>query len=217
MTDPLSEAVATVVRGDATRLPLVVLAGAVTSIGPCVAPRYVALASVLTGERRALTLAAFVTGAMTVYAALGLGAGLLGLVTHNAAAFDAILAAVLAGAGLATLVRGPQCEHVHRAALQPRRLSGVFSLGAASALVVSPCCTPVVAAVAAFPMLDASPVTRAVLLGAFAFGHAAPIVLLGSAGALCARPLRRWNASAAPSVVSGTLMLALGAYYGLLV
>lgn len=217
MIDPLPGAIAAVMHGDAARLPLLVLAGAVTSIGPCVAPRYVALATVLTGPRRGLTIGAFVLGVMTVYAALGLGAGMLGIVTSNAAMLDAVLALVLVSAGIITLLRSPRCEQHAPVAMQPRRLSGVFSLGAGSALVVSPCCAPVVAAVAAFPALDVSPVSRAVLLGAFALGHAAPIVVLGAAGSVCAQRLRRWNAGPAPAVVSGTLMLALGAFYGLLV
>jgi cytochrome c biogenesis protein CcdA len=55
------------------------------------------------------------------------------------------------------------------------------------------------------------------LLAAFAIGHAAPLFAVGTLGSLCARTFRRWNASPAPAVVSGALMLALGAYYGLLV
>jgi cytochrome c-type biogenesis protein len=92
----------------------------------------------------------------------------------------------------------------------------VFSLGAASALVVSPCCTPVVAAVIGMTAGSADPAARAMLLGAFTLGHAAPLFLAGALGALCDRPLRAWNASPAPAVVSGALMLALGGYYGML-
>jgi cytochrome c biogenesis protein CcdA len=218
MTDPLPAAVAAVLHGDAARVPIVALAGAVSSIGPCAAPRYVALATLLTEERRGLTIGAFVAGLMTAYAALGFGAGLLVLVTRSAAVLDAVLAAVLVAGGLVTLLRAPACDHTHGpAACKPRRLSGVFSLGAASALVVSPCCTPMIAAVAAFPGIDASPFVRAAMLGVFALGHALPIVLLGAAGTLVATRLRRWTAGPAPAVVSGSLMLALGAYYGLLV
>jgi cytochrome c biogenesis protein CcdA len=218
MTDPLPAAVVAVLHGDAARLPIVALAGAVSSIGPCAAPRYVALATLLTEERRELTIGAFVAGLVTAYAALGFGAGLLGLVAQSAAVLDAVLAAALLAGGFVTLLRTPACDHAHRpAAVKPRRLSGVFSLGAASALVVSPCCTPMIAAVAAFPGIDAAPPVRAAMLGVFALGHALPIVLLGAAGTLFATRLRRLSAGPAPAVVSGTLMLALGAYYGLLV
>ena len=217
MIDPLPEAVNAVMHGDAARLPLVAAAGLVTSFGPCVAPRYVALATLMGGKQRIRTVAAFVTGLITVYASLGLGAGILSTLVHNAAALNAVLATVLVLGGLITIVRVPVCKHEHVDAGPHHRLSATFILGAASALVVSPCCTPMVAAVAAFPALDVSPLTRATMLAVFALGHAAPMLLAGIAGAACARRLQRLTASPAPAVISGTLMVALGGYYGLLV
>lgn len=221
MIDPVAVSVEAVLRGDATRLPLVALAGAVTSLGPCVAPRYVVLAALLGDRRRTLTIAAFVAGMLAAYVVLGFGAGLLGALAAHASALYCLLAVVLGASGLATLLRPSGCDHEHHrysggAGPQPRRLSAVFSLGAGSALVVSPCCTPVVAAVIGLTAADASPLSRAALLGAFALGHALPLFAAGSLGALFTRPFRAWNASPAPAVVSGSLMLALGGYYGLL-
>jgi cytochrome c biogenesis protein CcdA len=218
MIDPVSLSVDAVAHGDAARLPLVAFAGVVTSVGPCVAPRYIAIAAVLGNGRRTLTIAAFVAGMLTAYGALAFGAGLLGAVAGGASALYAVLAVALVVGGLVTLVRSPACDHAHHARPKaaPHRLSGVFSLGAASALVVSPCCTPVVAAVIGMTAGSADAPARAMLLGAFALGHAAPLFLAGSLGALCDRPLRAWNASPAPAVVSGALMLALGGYYGML-
>jgi cytochrome c biogenesis protein CcdA len=219
MIDPVSVAVDAVMRGDATRLPLVMLAGIVTSVGPCVAPRYVAVAALLGEKGRTLTVATFIGGMLAAYLALGFGVGVLGQVTGHASTLYLILALALVGAGCATLYRGPHCDHApdERRRSQPRRLSAVFSLGAASAFVVSPCCTPIVAAVLGMTAFDADPLARAALLGAFAIGHAAPLLLIGTFGTMCARTFRLWTASPAPAVVSGTLMLALGVYYGLLV
>jgi thiol:disulfide interchange protein DsbD len=219
MIDPIALAVDAIARGDATRVPIVALAGIITSLGPCVAPRYVAITALLGEQRRTLTIATFVGGMLAAYAALGFGVGILGQLAGHASALYFVLALALAGAGAATLLRNPRCGHEHdeRRRSQPRRLSGVFSLGAASAFVVSPCCTPVVAAVVGMTAFDANPLSRVALLGAFALGHAAPLFAVGSLGSLCARTFRMWNASPAPAVVSGTLMLALGAYYGLLV
>ena len=219
MIDPVTLAVDAIGRGDATRLPIVALAGIVTSLGPCVAPRYVAIAALLGERRRTLTIATFVAGMLAAYAALGFGVGILGQLAGHASVLYFVLAIALAGAGAATLLRGPRCDHAHDGprAARPRRLSGVFSLGAASAFVVSPCCTPVVAAVVGMTAFDGNPLSRAALLGAFALGHAAPLFVVGSLGSLCARTFRIWNAGPAPAVVSGTLMLALGIYYGLLV
>jgi thiol:disulfide interchange protein DsbD len=218
MIDPIAISVDAVAHGNIARLPLVVLAGAITSVGPCVAPRYIALAGVLSGPRRAATIGLFVAGMLLSYAALGFGAGVLQLLAGYAAAIYLALAIVLGGAGIATLIREPRCEHAcGEHAGHARRASAVFTLGAASALVVSPCCTPVVAAVIGLSAFDASPLSRALLLGAFALGHAAPLFFLGAGGSLITARLRRWSAGPAPAVISGTLMLALGLYYGLLV
>jgi cytochrome c biogenesis protein CcdA len=219
--DPVAVSVEAIVRGDATRLPIVALAGVITSLGPCVAPRYIAVAALLSEKRRTLTVVTFVAGMLAAYVALGFGTGLLAQLAGHASALYAVLAAALGAGGLATLLRNFGCNHVHLeshpTSARPRRLSAVFSLGAASAFVVSPCCTPVVAAVLGMTALDANPLSRAALLGAFALGHAAPLFVVGSLGTIFARTFRTWNASPAPAVVSGTLMLGLGAYYGLLV
>jgi thiol:disulfide interchange protein DsbD len=231
MSDPASDAVAAILHGDLARFPVVMLAGVISSIGPCVAPRYIALASVVNGRRRGWTIIAFVAGIVTAYTALGCAAGLLGEVARNASVLDVILAVALAIAGLVTLLRRSQhhahdrqCRHGHTSIRDDGsgnerpspRLSGIFCLGAASALVVSPCCTPIVAAVVAFPALEPSALGRAALLAAFALGHATPLLLMGSCGSLAVTRLQRWTASPAPSVVSGSLMLGLGAYYGAL-
>lgn len=218
MTDPLPEAVSAVLHNDVTRLPIVVFAGLATSLGPCVAPRYVALAALLGGAHRIRTVAAYAAGVVTVYAALGLGTGLLSLVTRNAGTIDAVLAVALIASGIATLVHEPACRHERSAEESPSpRLSGSYTLGAASGLVVSPCCTPMVAAVAAFPVLDGSPLTRAAMLAAFALGHTAPMLATGMMSSAVATRIHRWTAAPATAVVGGTLTIALGAYYGILV
>jgi thiol:disulfide interchange protein DsbD len=218
MSDPLPDAVIAVLHADVARWPVVALAGLVTSLGPCVAPRYVALATLLGGKRRVAPIAAFVAGIVTVYAALGLGVGLLAVVTQHASLLDSVLAFALISSGLVTLLRPPVCDHVRAAATtRTHRLSGIFTLGAASGLVVSPCCTPMLAAVAAFPALDVPPFTRGTLLAVFALGHSAPLLATGLTGAALARRVQRWSAAPAAGVVSGTLLIALGAYYGVLV
>ena len=97
-----------------------------------------------------------------------------------------------------------------------RRASGAFALGAGSALVISPCCTPLIVGFAGLGAFERDPLLAAAYLGAFALGHAAPLALTGLLGATFARRVRGIAASAAPAIVSGTLMIALGCYYGLL-
>jgi cytochrome c-type biogenesis protein len=215
MIDPVAVSVQAVESGSIARLPIVMLAGFLTSIGPCVAPRYVALAALLERGRRMRTTLIFVAGMLAAYAALGFGAGLLGELTHHASTLYLILATVLVGMGLRALTARPVCTQTHDG--HGARLSGAFSLGAASAFVVSPCCTPVVAAVLGMAAFDGDSWSRTTLLAGFALGHAAPLLAAAPGTSLLDRIGSRWYAGAAPALVSGTLMIALGLYYGLLV
>ena len=89
-------------------------------------------------------------------------------------------------------------------------------LGASSAFVVSPCCTPIVAGIAGLTTASGHSAAGAMLLAAFACGHALPIVSAGALGTRVTRAVRTLAASQASAVVAGTLMLALAAYYGVL-
>jgi len=202
--------------------PLVFVAGAVTSIGPCAAPRYVALAALVSASRRPnRVLAAFVAGIAGTYVLLGVAAGAVGVLWSASALVYAALAVVLAAAGIATLFRDDRASHVHDddALLHPGAragLGGPFLLGASSAFVVSPCCTPIVAGIAGLTTASGHTGAGVALLATFACGHALPLVSAGVLGNRVARVLRRVAASNAPAVVAGTLMLALAGYYGVL-
>jgi thiol:disulfide interchange protein DsbD len=202
--------------------PLVFAAGAVTSIGPCAAPRYVALAALVSASRRPVgVLAAFVAGIVGTYVVLGVAAGALGVLWSASAFVYAALAVVLAGAGIVTLLRGDRASHVHHDDAVPHPgaqagLGGTFLLGASSAFVVSPCCTPIVAGIAGVTSASGHTGAGVALLATFACGHVVPLVSAGALGSRVARLLRHVAASNAPAVVAGTLMLALAAYYGVL-
>ena len=143
--------------------------------------RYIAVAALLGKRRRMLTIATFVGGILVAYAVLGFGAGMLSVLTGHASVLYLGLATILAVSSTRTLLQTSDRAHCHEPArFQPRRLSGTFSLGAASALVVSPCCTPIVAAVLGMTAVDANPLSRVALLTAFALGHAAPLFAAGS-------------------------------------
>ncbi len=202
--------------------PLVFAAGVVTSIGPCAAPRYVALAALVNVSRRpGRVVAAFVIGLVGAYVALGAAAGALG-VLWSASRFVYVALAVLLGiAGCAMLLRGDASAHVHAHTPDDEGcgragLGGTFLLGASSAFVVSPCCTPIVAGIAGLTIAGGHTGAGMALLATFACGHALPIVAAGALGARVARSVRQLAASHAPAIVTGTLMLALAAYYGTL-
>ncbi len=216
MIDPLAASIDGIVRHNYAIVPIIFLAGLVTSIGPCVAPRYLALASLVSRRGVILTVAAFTAGIVTAYVVLGLGAGFVAALLAHTRIVDVVMAVVLVGFGMYTLLREPhECDDEH-AIPAPRRASGAFTLGAASALVISPCCTPVIAAIAGLSAFDRDPWFAAIALAAFAVGHAAPLTVAGALGASFADRLRFVASTSAPAMISGTLTIALGCYYGLI-
>ncbi len=217
MIDPLGSMLAGITGGRANGLPFAILAGLATSVGPCVAPRYLALATLVGHRRPFVPVLAFVGGIVVAYVALGSTAAIVGAVIANVAAIDVVLAVALIAGGLATIIAEPHaCAHAIEATPARSRASGAFALGAGSALVISPCCTPLLAAFAGLGAFDRDPLLAGAYLAAFALGHAAPLALAGVLGGAFAHRIRRLTATAAPAVVSGTLMIALGAYYGVL-
>lgn len=219
MIDALGAALAAVAQRSALAYPLVFAAGAVTGLGPCAAPRYVAVAACAHAARRPWTIvAAFACGLAGAYVVLGSVAGALGAVWSVSGAAYAVLAAALAASGVVTLARARVGSHAHACAGSGRgaSLGGAFLLGASGALVVSPCCTPVVAAIAGLTLASGHGRDGIALLVTFACGHVAPVIAAGALGARLSAGLRRFAASQAPPVVAGSLMLALAAYYGIL-
>jgi cytochrome c biogenesis protein CcdA len=197
--------------------PLVFAAGAVTSVGPCAAPRYVAVAALVSSSRTPWRIvAAFVAGLVGAYVVIGLAVGTAGaLWLASGFVYDG-LAFVLGAAGVVTILRGDRV-HSHESSVRSRAsLGGTFLLGASSALVVSPCCTPVVAGIAGLTTMSGRGADGAALLAAFGCGHALPVVVAGTLGSRVAFALRRVAASHAPATVAGSLMIALAAFYGAL-
>lgn len=252
MTDALGDALAAVAARSAATYPLVFAAGVVTSIGPCAAPRYVAVAACAHAARHPWRIvAAFAAGLIGAYVVLGLAAGTAGALWKASTLVYVVLAAALAVSGAVTLwnANGKACAHggeacahgdeacvhhgeeythhgeacVHDRGPQNTSLGGVLLLGASSVLVVSPCCTPVVAGIAGLTFASGRSFDGAALLAAFACGHAVPLIAAGALGSrsssLVRRIARRFPYGAvaqAPAVVAGSLVLALAAYYGVL-
>jgi cytochrome c-type biogenesis protein len=228
MIDPIAAAMlALTSQAPAGAVLLVFLAGAVTSVGPCIAPRYIAIAALVNGDRRPLAATtAFVLGLVGAFVSFGFIAGLLGTLWTLSGALYLILSATLITAGCVTLVRaaphrhGESCAHTPAAVtaepLAPRSLGAIFLLGASSALVVSPCCTPIVAAIVGTSSAIGKPAIGALLLFCYAAGHALPLFFAGSIGTVLVRVLPRGLPHQATGIVSAVLMLALGMYYGVL-
>jgi cytochrome c-type biogenesis protein len=214
MNDPLSAAIVAIVHGRPQALPLAFAAGLLTGFGPCTAPRYLALAPLLNGGGRMRTTGLFVAGMLLTYAAIAFGMGVVVNVTRAASAVYLVFSAALVILGLRMLLRTGDCAHGHAGG--HTRASGAFTLGAASALGVSPCCTPVLIAVSGATAADGNVAARLILLAAFVLGHAAPLFAAAPLAGTLERGAKRWNLDPAPAVVAGALTIALGAYYGLL-
>jgi cytochrome c-type biogenesis protein len=191
-------------------------AGLATSIGPCVAPRYLALSAIAartTGRVRWIRIGSFVVGLLTCYALLAAMASLIG----QLAAFSRIVYIVLAlgffAFGLQALLVRRSCAHASRTQASS---AGALLSGTALGLVLSPCCSPVIVMLAAVGASSGSLATSLSAALAFAAGHVAPLVTIGFGFSAVERfaPVR--VLSGAGTTISSGLAIALAAYYGLL-
>lgn len=216
MYDPISASLHAVGVQSKYAFAFVFAAGAATSIGPCVAPRFLAAAGFAAGEEGAtVRVGSMIAGLMAAYAAFGSLAPIAGHLVRFSGVTYAILALALAASGLNALFRAER--HVHAGRSSVRNSCGAaFLLGMSFALTVSPCCTPLVFGILAYTSAAGSPLYGSVLLACFALGHALPLVALAT-GVRRVRLCLNGETRTAGAVVSGTLMLALSAYYAVIV
>ena len=230
MIDPRALVDAALTADTPAALGLTLLAGLITSVGPCVAPRYIAISAIAASYRHPIVpTLMFIAGLLCTFTIVGFGSSMLGSLWALSTPLYALLAVGLVCAGCATLVRAGrhQCSHEAGAADFPcertiaptngrRSAGGIFLLGATSALIISPCCTPFIAGIVAAAAATGKPVLGMLLLVSFALGHALPLLFAGNAGSLLRGPLRWRMPEQTSGIVAGTLLLALGAFYGVL-
>jgi hypothetical protein len=176
--------------------------GAATSIGPCAAPRYLALAAIVAdarGAARWTRVGLFALGLVACYLAIAQTATLLHVLIRSSAIVYALLALASLIFGLQSLRTSRSCAHAHGATMLA---------GGALGLVVSPCCTPVIALSAGIAAA-ASPYEALLCAAAFACGHIALLATIGI-GVQAAR------FGEAARTIGGALAIALAGYYGLL-
>ena len=203
--------------GSPYAFPFAFAAGAVSSVGPCVAPRFVAIAGFGCSHpsRTALCFAgAFVAGLITAYAALGSAASLIPYVFRMSTAVYVALAVMLAAAAVAQLWREEGEQHLVCSKTRPvRNLGAAFFIGMSFALVVSPCCTPLVAGILTYTSMAGHPLYGSAVLVCFAVGHSLPLFAVAAAARQSAALLNRVAVRTAGRVMSAGLMLVLAAYY----
>ena len=195
------------------------LAGVTSSFGPCIAPRFLAIASFTaetSGAQRFQRVGAFAAGLCTSYVLLGTIAGALGYVAKCSPYIYLTLSLCLVAAGFVTLARpAATCCPSEREGTKIG-FGAAFSAGLAFSAIASPCCGPIAAVIGGMSAASGSVVFGALMLCAFALGHAVPLFAL-AAGSVPVSRLLRWHAfGLAASLLSGALMIALGAYYAVL-
>ena len=221
-------------QNPALALPLVFLAGVLTSLTPCIYPMIPITVAIVGGdavgadgvrERRrgrtvALTLA-YVVGLALVYASLGLFAGLtgslFGAVSTNPWLYFA-MANVLILAALAMLevipVRVPAAL-MRRAATAGTggRIGGAFLMGAMSGLVAAPCSAPVMAAVLTWVSTTGSAALGFAYLFVFSLGMTALLVAIGLSSGTLARLPRAGAWMVWVKRIFALVMLGVAEYY----
>lgn len=197
-------------------VPVALGAGLAAGLNPCCLPMYpaaVAACSSLatSGVRSNLGVAAlFVLGSSLATASLGVVAGLAGraLQPLGGAPIYA-LAAVPLLAGLHTLgvVRLPVAR-VPTAAPAWLRSFGAAGAGAAMALVVTPCSTPVAATILAAAASTSSAPWGGALMFLYGLGLGVPVLVIGAAAASATdRVAGAWSIL---TPVTGVLQIAFG-------
>lgn len=188
-------------------LPLLFVAGVLTSLTPCIYPMIPITAAIVGGQtageirtdrwRPLLLSLTYAIGLATVYSALGLFAGLTGTLfgsisTNPWLYFAMANVLILAGLGMLDVlpIRLP-AGITQRAATMGTagRFSGAFAMGAMSGLVAAPCSAPVMAAVLTWVTVTKSVALGFLYLLTFSLGMSTLLVVVGlSSGSLARLP-----------------------------
>ncbi len=182
-----------------TALPIVFLAGVLTSLTPCIYPMIPITAAIVGGgavadgsaprprSRSVMLTLSYVLGLASVYAALGVVAGMTGTIFGSISTNPWLyfgMANLLIVAALAMLdvipVKIPS-RLLNRAAGAGGggSVPGAFVMGSASGLVAAPCSAPVMAAVLTWVTATRSGMLGFVYLFAFSLGMCTLLVAVG--------------------------------------
>lgn len=216
MIDVTSLAVRAICEKSTSAIPLAFVCGAAVSVGPCVAPRLLTAAALTAGKpfrESAQIVGSFMAGVATSYILLAVSGSFIWRVMTASSYAYLGAGSALAAIGSATLLRRDAgCVHRTSAA---KSLGATFLLGSSSAAMLSPCCFPLIVAIAAYAG-NAGILLTSATAGAFALGHSAPLVF-AAAGVRTALAWDLGGAIARAAQVTGaSLMLALAGFYGLL-
>ena len=214
-----------------TALPVLFIAGVLTSLAPCIYPMIPITAAIVGGtsvgataqprSRTVFLTLTYVLGLALAYASLGLFAGLTGTlfgsVSTNPWLYFA-MANLLILAALAMLdvipVRVPTWLLTKAStAGQGGSLYGVFVMGAVSGLVAAPCSAPVMAAVLTWVTSTKSGVLGFLYLFVFSLGMCTLLVVVGLFSGSLARLPRAGQWMVWVKRIFALIMLVVAEYY----
>jgi len=214
-----------------TALPVLFIAGVLTSLAPCIYPMIPITAAIVGGNsagdpprarsRTVFLTFAYVLGLALAYASVGLFAGLTGTlfgsISTNPWLYFA-MANLLIIAALAMLdvipVRVPTWLLTRAAtAGEGGSLCGVFVMGAASGLVAAPCSAPVMAAVLTWVTATKSGVLGFIYLFVFSLGMCTLLIVVGLFSGTLARLPRAGEWMVWVKRLFALIMLAVAEYY----
>ena len=214
-----------------TALPILFIAGVLTSLTPCIYPMIPITAAIVGGSavgdaprpraRTVILTFAYVIGLATAYASLGLFAGLsgtiFGSVSTNPWLYFA-MANLLVLAALAMLdvipVRLPTALLTRAAtAGEGGKISGALIMGAVSGLVAAPCSAPVMAAVLTWVTATKSGVLGFIYLFVFSLGMCTLLVIVGLFSGTIARLPRAGEWMVWVKRLFALIMLGVAEYY----
>jgi thiol:disulfide interchange protein DsbD len=215
-----------------TALPLLFLAGVLTSLTPCIYPMIPITAAIVGGgeagsvagrsKTRPLLLSlTYVLGLALVYAALGLVAGLSGTMfgrisTNPWLYFGMANLLILAALAMLDVITiRPPAALLQRASTAGNggRFGGAFVMGGMSGLVAAPCSAPVMIAVLTWVTETKSAFLGFLYLFVFSLGMCTLLVVVGvSSGAMSRLPKAgMWMVRV--KKVFGFVMLGVAQYY----
>ena len=214
-----------------TALPVLFIAGVLTSLAPCIYPMIPITAAIVGGSsvgaaprarwRTVLLTFTYVLGLALAYASVGLFAGLTGTlfgsISTNPWVYFA-MANLLVIAALAMLdvipVRVPTWLLTRAAtAGEGGSLYGVFVMGAASGLVAAPCSAPVMAAVLTWVTATKSGILGFIYLFVFSLGMCTLLIIVGLFSGTLARLPRAGEWMVWVKRLFALIMLAVAEYY----
>lgn len=217
MFDSTAVLVDNAAHGTLYAVPAAVLAGLISSAGPCLATRCIALTALCSDKPHrtvAINTACFVSGVVLAYVLFGSVAAIVAKLLAFSSLTYAILALFLAVSGIRMLWHDASCCAPRSS--RPAAGGAVLS-GMAISLVPCASCTPIVLSLLSLTGATGSVSFTCALLASFAVGHCVPLCMSVLATRGCRSLFRRRGNARAAGVIAGSITLAMSGYYAILI